>query len=116
MNVLACTVGESIIATTKIRNDYAAIESFFSLLPIVKLSLLILFASFLYQFFASFLMELSLKLSLFPALKAIAKRLPLLLTNAIKSIKERQLLSITIWEAIQKRSHRNIGKITIFKG
>ena len=50
------TVGENIITTTKIRNNYGAIQSFqfsilriakldFSLLPLVKLSLLILFAS-----------------------------------------------------------------------
>ena len=49
------TVGENIIATTKIRNNYGAIQSFifaiailvFSLLLLVKLSLLILFASIL---------------------------------------------------------------------
>jgi hypothetical protein len=50
-NVVLCrnsTVGENIIATTKIRNNYGAIQSFnFSLLPLVQLSLLILFASFL---------------------------------------------------------------------
>ena len=53
------------MATTKIRNNYVTIQSFifaiaildFSPLPLVKLSLLILFASFL--------MALSLKLSLF---------------------------------------------------
>ena len=40
-------VGENIIATTKIRNNYGAIQSFkFPILPLVKLSLLILFASF----------------------------------------------------------------------
>ena len=42
------TVGENIIATTKIRNNYGAIQSFiFSILLLVKLSLLILFAFFL---------------------------------------------------------------------
>ena len=44
------TVGENIIATTKIRNIYGAIQSLilnFSLLLLVKLSLLILFAAFL---------------------------------------------------------------------
>ena len=52
------TVGENIIATTKIGNNYGAIQSFifpniaieildFSLLLLVKLSLLILFAPFL---------------------------------------------------------------------
>ena len=67
---------------------------------------------FWYQFFASFLMVSFLKLSLFQTaysilvlyasnyrdscrlfslLKAIAKRLPLLFTNASKSVKERQL-------------------------
>ena len=44
---------------------------------------------FWYQFFASFLMTLSLKFSL---LKAIAKRLSLLFANAFKSVKEQQLL------------------------
>ena len=55
---VGCTVGENIIATTKIRNNYGAIRSFkisniaiaildFSLLLLVKLSLIILFASFL---------------------------------------------------------------------
>ena len=39
---------ENIIASTKIQNNYGAIQSlFFSLLLLVKLSLLILFASFL---------------------------------------------------------------------
>ena len=42
--VLYCTVGEYIIATTKMRNNYAAIQPLdFSLLLLVKLSLLILF-------------------------------------------------------------------------
>ena len=46
------TVGENIIATTKIRNNYGPIHSFkfpildFSLLRLVKLSLLFLFATF----------------------------------------------------------------------
>ena len=43
-------VGKNIITTTKIRNNYCAIQSLnffnFSLLPLVKLSLLILFESF----------------------------------------------------------------------
>ena len=54
---LQSTVGENIIATTKIQNNYGAIKSLifpniaiaildFSLLLIVKFSLLILFASF----------------------------------------------------------------------
>ena len=57
-NRLISTVGENIIATTKIRNNYGAIKSLiffkfaiaildFSLLLLVKLSLLILFVSFL---------------------------------------------------------------------
>ena len=58
------TVGENIIATTKIRNNYGDMHRIinfsniaiaildFSLLLLVKLSLLILFASFWYQFFA----------------------------------------------------------------
>jgi hypothetical protein len=42
------TVGENIIATTKIRNDYGVIQSLdFYLLLIVKLSLLIIFGFFL---------------------------------------------------------------------
>jgi hypothetical protein len=54
-----CTVGENIVATTKIRNNYGVIQSF--IFTILRL-------------------------------KAIAKRLPLLLANAFKSVKERQLL------------------------
>ena len=50
----------------------------FSLLPLVKLSLLIHFASFLYPFFS--------------LLKVITIILPLLSANAFKSVKERQLL------------------------
>jgi hypothetical protein len=54
----------------------------------------------------------------FSLLKAIAKKLLLLFANAFKSVKERQLLLsvaivgrvITIWEAIQKRSHEPIYK------
>ena len=66
----------------------------FSLLLLVKLSLLILLNPIWYQFFASFLMALSPKLSLFQLslLKAIAKRLLFLFANAFKSVKERQLL------------------------
>ena len=97
------TAGENIIATTKIRNNYVAIQSFiFPILLLVKLSLLILFASFWYQFFASFLMASFLKLSSnlrdsdncrsFSLLKAIAIRLPLLFVTAFKSVKERHLL------------------------
>ena len=73
------TEGENIIATTKIQNNYVALQSviFFyiaiaildlSLLLLVKLSLLILFCipfHFWYQFFASFLMASFLKLLLF---------------------------------------------------
>ena len=55
------TVGKNIIATTKIRNDYGAIKSFISLLLLVKLSLLIPFASFLVSdlcfFFDGFLYQ-----------------------------------------------------------
>ena len=89
-----CTVGDNIIATTKIRNNYGAlIINFsniaiaildFSLLLLVKLSLFILFASFLVQvncfFFDGSLFQLS------------RLRLPLLFANAFKSVKERQLL------------------------
>ena len=80
------TVGENIIATNKIRNNYAAIKSLifsnialaildFYLLLLVKLSLLILFASFLVSAFASLLMVLSLKLSIFLALKGNSEKI-----------------------------------------
>ena len=69
------TVAENIIATTKIRNNYHSIIHFynigiaildFSLLLLVKLSILIPFASFLVSvFFFFFFGSLSLKLSLF---------------------------------------------------
>ena len=84
------TVDEKIMVTTKIRNNYGAITIAildFSLLFLVKLSLLILFASFWYQFFAYFFMASFLLLFL----KAIAIRLSSLFTNAFKIIKERQL-------------------------
>ena len=88
------TVCENIIAATKIRNNYGAIQSFIFQycdrnIGLVKLSLLTSLHLFWYQFFAPFLMALSLKLSL---LKAIAKRLPLLFANALKSVKERQAI------------------------
>ena len=104
-----CTVGENIIATTKIRNNYCAIQSFkFRILPLVNVSLLIIFASFFYQFFTSFLMALSLKLSLFHALKGDSEKITnYFFANAFKSVKERQL---HIWEAIQKRSYEPIYK------
>ena len=57
-------------------------------------------------FMASFLKLLLFELLL---LKAIAIRLPLLFAKAFKSVNERQL-AITIWEAIQKRSHEPIYK------
>ena len=49
----------------------------------------------------------------FSLLKAIAIRLPLLFANTFKSVKERKLFgrAITIWGAIQKRSHEPIYKI-----
>ena len=57
------TPGENINATTKIRNNYGAIQSFkftiaildFSLLLLVKLSLLIIFTSFLVSVLCFFL-------------------------------------------------------------
>ena len=70
----------------------------FSLLLLVKLSLLILFASFLVSVLCFYIDRSSLKLSLcdscrsFLLLKAISKRLPLLFANASKNVKERQLL------------------------
>ena len=79
-----CTVGENIIATTKIGNSNIGLL----FIAPCKVIILILFASFFVSvlcfFFYSFL-----KLSL---LKAIAIRLPLLFANAFKSVKERQLL------------------------
>ena len=121
MYVFKLTVGENIIATTKIRNNYGAIQSFISqfcdsniglsLLLLVKLSLLILFTSFLisvlYFFFVMALIQS------YCSSIAIAKRLWLLFGNALKNIKERQLRAITIWEAIQKRSHEPIYKTYI---
>ena len=121
MYVFKLTVGENIIATTKIRNNYGAIQSFISqfcdssiglsLLLLVKLSLLILFTSFLisvlYFFFVMALIQS------YCSSIAIAKRLWLLFANALKNIKERQLRAITIWEAIQKRSHEPIYKTYI---
>ena len=62
----------------------------FSLLLLVKLSLLILFASFLVIFFFWWLFLKSYRS--FLLWKAIAKRLPLLFAKAFKSVKERQLL------------------------
>ena len=70
---LLLTVGENIIATTK--NNYCSIQSFkcpildFSLLPLVKLSLLILFASFYVSVLCFFLIALSPTLLLFLAIK-----------------------------------------------
>ena len=79
----------------------------FSLLLLVKLSLLIPFAAFLVSVLGFFFDgSLSKVIALL-----IAKKLPLLLANAFKSGKERQLLlAITIWEAIQKRSQEPIYK------
>ena len=57
---------------------------------------------FWYQFFAPFLMALSLKLSLlllFLALKGDSKILLLLFANAFKSVKERQLLLSQSWKS-----------------
>ena len=108
-------VCENIIATTKIRNNYDAIQSFklpilrqqywTFLLLLVKLSLLILFASFLVSILCFFFDgSLSKDIALptiaidsdscrsFSLLKTIAKRLLLLFANAFKSVKERQLL------------------------
>ena len=89
------TVGENIIATTKIRNDYGAIQSFIfqywdsniglsSIAPCKVITLCILFG-----ISSSFLMASFLKLSLFQRqfspfslLKAIAIRLRLLFSNS----------------------------------
>jgi hypothetical protein len=85
----------------------------FSLLPLVKLSLLILFASFFVSVLCFFFDGSPFKVIAlrdsdscrsFSLLKAIAKRLPLLFPNAIVG------RAITIWEAIQKRSHESIYK------
>ena len=69
------TVGENIIATTKIRNNYGAIKFLFSI-ALVKLPLLILFASFFVSFLCFFFYgSLSLKLSLFLALKGDSEKI-----------------------------------------
>ena len=90
---------ENIIATTKIRNNYGAIQSF--IFPILQQQywtfLYCPLHPFLYQFFVSFLKALSLKYRSsyyrdsdsccsFSILKAIAKRLLLLFANAYKSV------------------------------
>ena len=57
------TVGKNIIATTKIRNNYGAIQycdSNITVLLLVKLSLLILFASFFVSVLCFFFLWLSL--------------------------------------------------------
>ena len=64
---LVIAVSKNIIATTKMRNNYAAIQllyrniGLFSIAPCKVITL----NPFWYQFFASFFMALSLKLSLF---------------------------------------------------
>ena len=94
---LQVTVSKNIIATTKIQNNYGAIQSLifpiFSLLLLVKLSLLILFASFLVSVFCFFFDSFLSKIISLPTIAvAIIWRV------------------ITIWEAIQKRSHEPIYK------
>ena len=59
------TFGENIIATTKIRNNYITIQSFIFPIAILDFSLLLLVKLSLLNFFASFLMASILKLSLF---------------------------------------------------
>ena len=94
------TAGENIISTTKIRNNYGAIQSFIFrycdsniglfFMFLVKLSLLILFASFLVLVHCFFLDgSLSLSCRSFSLLQAIAKILTLLFANALKRVKER---------------------------
>ena len=97
------TVGENIIATIKIRNNYCAIQSFkFPILPLVNLSLLILFASFFVSVLC-FFFDGSL-------LKAIAKRLPLLFANAFKSLKEQQLYGKQYRKEAKNQSTKLIQK------
>ena len=98
------TIGENIIATTKIPNNYGAIQSFFQYCDsniglffiafckvITPNPLCILFG------ISSFDGSLSKDVALLTiaiaivVLKAIAKRLPLLFANAFKTAKERQL-------------------------
>ena len=65
MNFYIYTVDENIIAITKIRNNYGAIQLFkfdFSKLPLLKLSLLILLQSFLVSVLCFFLMALFLSI------------------------------------------------------
>ena len=82
-------------------------------------SFLVLVFCFFFNGFLSKVITLSRSFSL---LKALAIRLPLLIANAFKSVKERQLLlaivgkAINIWDAIQKRSqsdnfcYRKVGR------
>ena len=87
----------------------------FSIVPckVITLNpLCILFGiSSLLLFLGFFSKVIALPTRSFPLLKAIAIRLLLLFANAFKSVKEQQLgRAITIWEAIQKRSHEPIYK------
>ena len=105
------TIGENIIATTKIRNNYATIQSLFfqycdsniGLFSIASFKFITLISlhPFWYQFFAFFDGFLSKVIALptiaicrsFSLIKVIAiRRLPLLFANAFKIVKGRQLL------------------------
>ena len=95
----ALTVGENIIATTKIRNNYCAIQSFifqccdsniglFTIAPCKVISPNLLCILFGISSLLSFLMALS---TIAIAVAIVGR-------------------AITIWEAIQKRSHEPIYK------
>ena len=122
-NLFCITVVDNIIATTKIRNNYGAIQSFivpilrqildFSLLLLVKLSLLILFCIRSLLLFGSFLVSVLCffldscrSISL---LKAIAKDYRYC-KRATTIVVAKVGRAITIWEAIQKRSDEPIYK------
>ena len=106
------TAGENINAASKIRNNYVATQAFilpiildFSLLLLLKLSLLILYASFLVLVLCFFFDSFLSNVIALPTI-AIAIRLPLLFAIAVAIVGR----AITIWEAIQKRSHEPIYK------
>ena len=113
LSKLLGTVSENIIATSKIRNNYGAIQSLifppildFSLLLLVKLSLLIPFASFLVSFlcffFDGFLSKI-IAMAIVVALKGDSYKITITFRQRLKR-------ATTIWEAIQKRIHEPIFK------
>ena len=108
LTVILDTVGGNIIPTTKIRNNYGAIQSFYfpislsqywtflycsiPLCILFGISSLLLFWWLSFKSYRSSNYRDSDSCRSFSLLKAIAKRLPLLFANNFKSVKERQLL------------------------